>query len=354
MKTKLLNSLHPRLSQNSFQHSPKVFISFIHCLRFVEWTGEDNFSENKPLAEALKLIKEHKFKEALELSDSATEIDANKSKALSLIGSAQFIKGDIKSAQETFNQAHQLDQNDANILIKLALVELENNNFLKMDEYLEMSHAIDPENPSLYYHRGEIFALGGNLQEAINDFDKAIELYPDFVLAYVHKARACLGLGRLNAAEDVLRGAKQKFTDNVEISIGLGEVLVMDKKFEEAEQIFDSILLKHPKTPEIFLNKALLSMTQNNDVSAAEKFLKKSIEIDPSFETGHLQLANLLISNGKVTESMVHFEHAVKYARTLQELISVHSLKCASFAQVKIIEKFPFLAEKIRYTESFK
>ena len=122
----------------------------------------------------------------------------------------------------------------------------------------------------------------------------------------------------------------------------------MKKDFDAAEKTFNLILKKNPKSPEVYLNKALLAMTRNNDVSNAEKFLKRALEIEPSFEAAHLQLANLLLSNGNVKESMSHFEHAVKYARTLQELISVHSLKCASVAQLKIVEKFPSLADKMR------
>ena len=218
-----------------------------------------------------------------------------------------------------------------------------------MHENLDLAQEADAENPALYYHRGEIFALAGNLELASKDFEIAIELCPDFVLAYVHKARALLGLEKFSEAEEILIKAQDKFKNNVEVSNSLGEVLVMRKDFETAEKVFNGILKKYPKSPEVYLNKALLAMTRNDDVSAAEKYLKRAIEIEPSFEAAHLQLANLLLSNGNVKDSMIHFEHAVKYARTLQELVSVHSLKCASVAQLKITERFPSLVDKMKY-----
>lgn len=309
---------------------------------------ESEFSSNDALFKAIEFIKSKKYFEASELCESAVQSDQFRAKALALQGSIQFIKGDMKSAFDSLTLSHQLDVNDSNVLIKLALVELEQTNYLKMQENLEKAHDADPKNPALFYHRGEIFALGGNLEQAVKDFETAIDLYPDFILAYVHKARALLGLQRYLEAEDLLNQAKGKFSDKVEVLNTIGEVLVLKKDFEAAEKVFNSILKKHPKSHEVYLNKALLAMTRNNDVKAAEKHLKRAIEIEPSFEAAHLQLANLSLSNGNVKDSMSHFEDAVKYARTLQELISVHSLKCASVAQLKIAEKFPSLAEKMK------
>lgn len=297
---------------------------------------------------AAELIKSKKYFEAIEFSESSLNSENFKSKALALMGSIQFLKGDMNSAFETLSLSSELDPKDSDVLIKLALVELERNNYLKMHEYLDRAQDFNPKNPSLYYHRGEIFALAGNLEMAIKDFESAIDLSPEFVFAYVHKARALLGLDKFDQAEQLLVKAKDRFKNNLEVSNSLGEVLVMKKDFDAAEKVFNGILKNHPKSPEVYLNKALLAMTRNEDVKDAEKHLKRAIEIEPSFEAAHLQLANLLLSNGNVKDSMVHFEQAVKYARTLQELISVHSLKCASIAQLKIAERFPFLVEKMK------
>lgn len=309
---------------------------------------ESEFSSNDALFKAIESIQLKKFSETAAFCEEAVKSDKHRAKSLALQGSIQFIKGDMKSALESLTLSDKIEPKDSNVLIKLALVELEQNNYMKMHENLERALEADPKNPALFYHRGEIFALGGNLDQAIKDFETAINLYPDFILAYVHKARALLGLERFIEAENLLNEAKLKFNDRVEVLNSLGEVLVMKKDFEAAEQVFNSILRKNPKSPEVYLNKALLAMTRSNDVKAAEKHLKRAIEIEPSFEAAHLQLANLLLSNGNVKDSMAHFEHAVKYARTLQELISVHSLKCASVAQLKIAEKFPSLAEKMK------
>ena len=145
------------------------------------------------MTKAIELINSDNLIKAISLSEAAVKSEYFLAKALSLQGSVQFIKGDTNSAFETLSLSIKADPNDSNVLVKLALVELERNDFMKMHENLEKAHEVDPKNPALFYHRGEIFALAGNLEQAIHDFETAIELHPGFVLAYVHKARALLG-----------------------------------------------------------------------------------------------------------------------------------------------------------------
>lgn len=323
-----------------------------HLTRFllIEWDAKKiDLSSNTDLLNAIEAIRSKNYREAMNLSEKA--IDSSNMllpEALSLYGTFNFLKGDMKSASKYFEESLKLNPNNSNVLIKMALVELEQNHFPKMTEYLEKAQVADPNNPSLFYHRGEILALSGSLDGANVDFTTAIGLCPDFILAYVHNARALLGLEKITEAETFLNKALHKFKDNVEIRNSLGEVLVMKREFSGAEKLFDNILKKHPNSPQIYLNKALLAMTHTNDIETAEKNLRCAIEIDPSFEAAHLQLANLLLSNGNVKDSMEHFDQAVKYANSLQELISVHSLKCASVAQLRITEQFPSLAAKMK------
>lgn len=273
----------------------------------------------------------------------------SQAQAFNLRGTFEFLKGDMKAAEASFTKSIIINASDANVLVKMALVELEQNKFPQMTDYLERAFATDPKNPALYYHRGEILALSGSLDGAIRDFVTAIELCPTFALAYVHNARALLGLDRVSEAEEFLNKALERFSDNVEVQNSFGEALVLKRDFVGAASVFDKVLQSQPNSPQIYLNKALLAMNESNDIQTAEKNLRQAIEIEPSFEAAHLQLANLLLSNGKFEESMKHFDEAVKYARTLQELVSVHSLKCASVAQLKITESFPTLASKMKY-----
>ena len=55
---------------------------------------------------------------------------------------------------------------------------------------------INSENVLAYFNRAAVFMQQGKWQQAINDYDRAIELYPDFAKAYINRSYAKSMLGR--------------------------------------------------------------------------------------------------------------------------------------------------------------
>lgn len=315
-----------------------------------EWDNVDT-AKNDKYDNALDALANKRYHQAAELSILAVqeaEQDAiRKAKALSLAASFDILKGDIEAADAALKESLELNPNDPNVLIKQALVHLEKNDFIEMTHSLERSYNLNPTNPALFYHRGEVLALSGSLEAAVKDFEEAEKLCPNFEIAYVHHARGLIGLGREGEAEQVLVAALERFKNSVEIKNALGEVYVCKNDYRLAEKTFKSILSSHPKSPQVHLNLALLKMAESNDIKAAEVHLKRALEIDPSFEAAHLQMANLLISAERNDEAMKYFDKAIQHARSLQELTSVYSLKLASLVQLKCVERFPELKAKM-------
>ena len=316
-----------------------------------EW-DDVNLESNLNFKKAIESLRHGKYHQAADLCifaiESAGEDVILKAKALSMKASFDILKGDVTAADAALAESLKLNEKDPNALIKLSLVHLEKNDFIEMTKALEQSYNLNPTNPALFYHRGEVLALSGSLDAAVKDFEEAEKLCPGFEISYVHHARGLLGLNRPDEAEKVLTKALDRFKDSVEIKNALGEVYVWKQDFRLAEKTFNAILAGKPKSPQVHLNLSLLKMTENNNTKGAEEHLKKALEIDPTFEAAHLQLANLMISAGRNEEAMKHFENAIKHARSLQELTSVYSLKLASQVQLKCIEKFPNLAEKLK------
>ena len=46
---------------------------------------------------------------------------------------------------------------------------------------------IDPENSDIYHHRGQVHLLTEQIDNAADDFKKAVDLNPEFPVAYVQK-----------------------------------------------------------------------------------------------------------------------------------------------------------------------
>lgn len=80
------------------------------------------------------------------------------------------------------------------------------------------------EDPAAYYNRGLTHAFKGQLDKAISDFSKAIELNPRFALAYKGRGAVYIELGnKEKACSDWKRACKLGDCSNYEIGKARGD-----------------------------------------------------------------------------------------------------------------------------------
>lgn len=65
----------------------------------------------------------------------------------------------------------------------------------------------DPNNYLTYYKRGTVYLALGKAKSALSDFDKVIDLKPDFVAARVQRGNVYLKQADLEKAEQDLKEA---------------------------------------------------------------------------------------------------------------------------------------------------
>lgn len=311
------------------------------------------------LTRALQALQREDYGEAAEafataISDPAGGLEVeDRALGLGWSGTFEYLCGNMDGAAACYEEAIRLSTGNTDNLVKLALVHLEAGRYVEMTELLERAAQQDPKNPAILFHRGEIFAVSGNLHGAVDDFTQAILLEPSFWQAYVHKTRAMLGLGMIEPAQAFASAALDLAPNNCDLRNCLGEVLVIAGKLEEAGRLIDDAIAGDPMNPYFRLNKALLLQSQKR-LPEVEVHLREAIRVDPSFVPGHMQLAIHLMSGGtnaedeRKAEAMRHFDITVRHARTLQELIMVHSQKAAIEAQSTVISIYPMLADKLK------
>ncbi len=75
----------------------------------------------------------------------------------------------------------------SNALIKRASLKDPVNDPLMAFKDFETAERIDPENADVFHHRGQVNLLTEQIDKAAKDFKRAVELKPDFPVAYVQK-----------------------------------------------------------------------------------------------------------------------------------------------------------------------
>lgn len=108
--------------------------------------------------------------------------------------------------------------------------------------------------------------------------DKAIAIRPDNFDAYVLKAQSLVNLKRYSEAIDAYITALA-LEDDVELWLAIANANRLNRDFDDALEVYDSILEKYKKTFEVLKGKAFVYFDLN-DFAKCDKLLKQANDID--------------------------------------------------------------------------
>ena len=183
-----------------------------------------------------------------------------------------------------------------------------------------------------------------SMYAAIEHFEAAAELDPNFALAYVGLADAYLGLGAyfvgglpvdesIALAEPPLMRALELDTDLVEAQASLGLLRVLQGDIEAGERAFDKAIAMRPNYPHVFRLYGKLRYKQGRNDEAIE-FLEKAYALDPYSALINFEVARLYEESGRFQEAMQHFLRVVdiepKHAFAYVYIAAIHYLAYGS------------------------
>ncbi|OJJ58187.1 hypothetical protein ASPSYDRAFT_153250 [Aspergillus sydowii CBS 593.65] len=96
------------------------------------------------------------------------------------------------------------------------------------------------------------------------------------------------------------------------------------------------------------INKALALFQWKHDFQEAEQLCQKALIIDPECDIAVGTMAQLLLQQGKVSQALKYFERAAELARTEPEIINAISYAEATRTQLEVQEKYPQLAARLQ------
>ena len=150
------------------------------------------------------------------------------------------------------------------------------------DAVKEFSDGIieDQTNPMLFYYRGVAQEKAGNAEDAMADYQKTIELKPDFVLPY---SRA----GKLYARQNNYEKASEFYQKSVELGdqdittlYNYGVVLINLGKSPDAKVMLEKLLSLDEAYADAYYHLGIIHIGQG-DSEGAKELLKKFIQLDP-------------------------------------------------------------------------
>lgn len=218
-------------------------------------------AEPKGFVRATKAFKEGKYNDIIpactEEIESCEDDSEYKLEAILLRGTFYLLSGQYDLSLIDFNTVINNKEADpklrSNALTKRASLHMQTEQKeLSFDDF-EKAIEIDPKNPDIYHHRGQIYLLIEQLQGAAEDFSKASELSPKNPLTYVHK----LYSEYRQAVND---------QDNTKLFAKIGE--------------FSEAIKEYPTCIEVYSLFAQI-LSDQQQFSLADEYFEKAMKLEP-------------------------------------------------------------------------
>jgi tetratricopeptide (TPR) repeat protein len=150
------------------------------------------------------------------------------------------------------------------------------------------------------FERGAEASKAGNIEESIAHLRKAVELYPQYVMAHNDLGAQLLALARLDEAAEEFRRAIQLDSKAFNPRLNLGIVLVQKAEFTEAAALLKTALEFQPNSAaaRLYYGLALAGINQASD---AERELKMAHELGgATFAIALFHLGQLYFDRGEL------------------------------------------------------
>ena len=337
---------------------------------FVEETEPEGINESndnegiKFFGQALQKIKantQNGYEEADELIIKAVNELEKQSNAdlkpvlaigLEYLAAFQFLKNDPVSAAESIEKAISLKPRPRAYVFR-ALINADKSSYEAALKDFKTAEELDPKCPDIFYHLGQLFYLTGDLTNAETNFNKAKDLHPDNVYAYIQLACITYKNGQIELANEKFTEAKLKFPTSPEVPNYYGEILADKgdiqgacKQFEIASRLQEKLDRFSVGALPLINQATVISRESLEKIDEAEELLTKACALDPKSELARISLAQIKLQKDEVDDAIILFEESSDLARSIEEKIQATSFAEATKMQ-KRIKNDPILNNKI-------
>ncbi|CAL9730175.1 mitochondrial import receptor subunit Tom70p [Monosporozyma unispora] len=301
--------------------------------------------------------------------DEKKVLETKLSIALEYNGILSFMKADIITAQDNLNESIKLHPRvKANVFLAMILADkwatsmmqagtTQSNDEQIDNEKLRQQYlskfddaiALDPTNPIIYYHRGQISFIAQEYSSSRADFTKSIELNPNNCFPYIQLACLAYRENNFTDCEKQFTEARKRFPLQPEIPTFYAELLTDKNDLNQALKEYDIAIklekaISEKENGKIHVGVAPLigkaaiiakqqPVTPENFQLATDLF-QTAVDEDPRNEQALVALAQLKLQQEEVDTSIELFEKAAHLCRTNEE-----RLQAITFAEAAKIQK---------------
>jgi tetratricopeptide (TPR) repeat protein len=216
-------------------------------------------------------------------------------------GSVLFQRGYMEQAESSFRIAFRDDPSSAEALYGIGSVYLDQQKAAEARDCFERALKLRASYPDTlansWNNLGLLAGREGHTEDAVSDFQEALNLNPDHLIALNNLGGAYRQLKRWEDARTTYERALQVNSDDAEANYGLGMVFAHNDDTAHAFELLQKALKLRPANPEALNNLGILYLRTQRRNEAVTSF-EECIRVAPTFDQSYLNLARVYVIEG--------------------------------------------------------
>ena len=255
--------------------------------------------------------------------NESLRLDPNDVETYLLLADVYYALGDDGNINVTLNKAAEIDQRDARPLVKLAELNLLQQNYNLSWAYLDKALAISNYNPRAYFVRGMYYIIAQqDTVSALKNFQISSE-QDNLFYDPVEQICRIYAVQQPPYALDYIRKAQQQFPDNANARYELALYLQSHGEPEEAIKHYDTLLMFQPNNYMVLFNVGYVNFVylENNEV--ALDYFNRSLQANPNYLDAYYNKGRVLEQMGKYAQAEDIYKDILKSYPNYQLAVDV-------------------------------
>ena len=172
--------------------------------------------------------------------------------------------------------------------------------------------SLNPNYGDAYTNLGTAHQDQGKLDEAIDAHKKSISLKPDYAVAYNNMGVVLQDQGKFEEAIDAYNKAISLNPNQAEPYSNIGNTLKDQGKLDEAIEAYNKAISIKPDYTDAYYNLGV-ALQEQGKLEEAINAYKKAISIKPSHAEAYINMGNAFYDQGKIDEAIEAYRKALSF-----------------------------------------
>jgi tetratricopeptide (TPR) repeat protein len=252
------------------------------------------------------------YDEAIRDLEQAIAIDSSRAEYYHLLADVYLDYFRSRNALRTMEKAAERFPRRIPTLLKLSEFQLILQQHEASMRTLDRILRIDPQNAEAFFMFGLNFKESGDTARAINSFQKAAEIEPELIDAWINLGQLHAALGHAIAGR-YFDSALEIQPGNVAVMHAKADYLSDQDRLEEAIEVYREIIAINPRYAEAHYNAGLLYM-ELDSVAAARRQFDLALKISPLHIRAYYFRGLAAEMLGRGSEALADYQQALRLA----------------------------------------